>query len=343
MNSPSHKLVFVYLGKRLPRYAKISLRLAQQYSGMEVVLVSERIFRGTGLQDCNMYIVDGQYKNNISIEGINEKYKNFRKGFWIKTTERFYALREYMQESNSHQCFHAELDNLVFANLGLAEKLNQYGTGLFLPFDSTNRAIASLIYINSIDALDKFCAFSTQHIGQKNDMELLAMFGASNWADVYALPTSPGNETLKTGLAKLGIKSVSEIECGIFDAAAIGQWYFGVDPRNSYFSIRNQYVNEVSKLDMKSFRMVWNHKTSSFEATMVDQKDKNLLVNNLHVHSKVHRKLARQSTLLSIASRTDKGKKILISINARGYARAVFQLVVHLSGRLKTKTWKSFR
>ena len=335
MSLHKDKLVFVYLGKRLPNYARKSIRLARDYSGMDVILVCEKKYLRTGLENCKTYIVNNRFTENMLQTNRDGKMLKFRKGFWIKTTERFFALNEYMQQNNINECFHAELDNLVFANDRLVTELNAFGTGMFVPFDSTKRGIASLIYINSNETLTRFCEFAREFIGAKNDMELLAMFGRENAGDVFALPTSLRNQNLKIDLADLGIETVDEEKSGLFDAAAIGQWYFGIDPRNSNRMIRNRFVNDEAGVDLSSFRMQWIEDKSNFEAYLVGSLNKRFLVNNLHIHSKIHRKLYRKRRLLSIVRRTDASKNVIITFNPKGIIRASIHSIIHLALRLK--------
>ena len=317
------KLIFVYLGRNLPHYARKSIKLAQQYSGLEIVLVCEKKFLFTGLDDENIYVLSGIHKIRLPQNPATAAHARFRNGFWIKTTERFFALAEYMQSKKVDQCFHAELDNLIFTNSGLSNKLNSFGFGLFVPFDSPNRAIASFMYINSASTLENFCQFVEQVDGNHNDMELLAMYAAFNPSEVFALPSSIDNKNLKSALLHKGIQTVDEKQSGIFDAAALGQWYFGIDPRNSYFKICNRFINDTAHLDLNPFCMRWNHEKFQFFATFSDNYEREILVNNLHVHSKIFRKISRPETLVSIVNRTDSGETILISRNFLGFYRAV--------------------
>jgi hypothetical protein len=337
MQIQRQKLVFVYLGNRLPRYARKSVVLAQKLSGLDVVLVTERRFWWPGSGKCERYILGDSYKPELIETDIDEKRAKFRNGFWLKTTERFFALNEYMRNNNINECFHAELDNLVFANNRLAIELNNFGSGLFVPFDSPNRAIASFMFVNSNEILAKFCRFAAQHIGTKNDMELLALFGQMYSDEVFALPTNLDNETLNAGLSAVGIQTIDIERTGIFDAAAIGQWYFGIDPRNSFWLVRNQFVNDVAEIDMKSFRMQWSENKSSFEAFMVGALQNKYLVNNLHIHSKIFKKISRKTKLLSIVSRTDASERVLISLNLRGLLRATAQIALRLSVQFSNK------
>jgi len=323
----NEKLIFVYLGNKLPEYARKSINFAQKYSGLDVTLVSDKKFFRTGLDKEHSYLLSNDYKNRLSVNMANSAHAKFRNGFWLKTTERFFALEEYMRLNGIKQCFHAELDNLVFANDGLANKLNSLGAGLFVPFDSPNRAVASLMYVNSIATLRNFCQFVDQIHGNYNDMELLAMYGATNTSGVLALPSSIDNESLKSLLLQKGIKTINEKDVGIFDAAAIGQWYFGIDPRNSYFKVQNRFINDVANVDLSQFHLRWSDELRKFYASDKSKQQSEYLVNNLHIHSKIHRKITRPGSLISIVNRTDSGNVVVISRNVLGIYRGFMMLV----------------
>jgi hypothetical protein len=271
----------------------------------------------------------------LSLNLANSAHAKFRKGFWLKTTERFFALEEYMRLNGIKQCFHAELDNLVFANDGLANRLNSLGSGFFVPFDSPNRAMASIMYVNSIDTLRNFCQFVDQLHGDYNDMELLAMYGATYPSDVLALPSSIDNDGLKTRLLQKGIQTLNEKDVGIFDAAAIGQWYFGIDPRNSYFKVQNRFTNDVANVDLSQFRLRWSDELRKFYASDKSKQQSEYLVNNLHIHSKIHRKITRPGSLISIVNRTDSGNVIVISRNVSGIYRGFKYLTLSVLSKVK--------
>ena len=156
-------LIFVYLGKKLPKYVKYSTLLACKTSHSEVVLLSE----------VALDIKNDNYKN-ILIQSFYDysefkkvaKYLNFDKdfwnGFWLKTLERFFVLRQYMKHFEINKCFHAEADNMVFNLSGLSQKLDIIGEFIFIPKPSQDRALASLIYINSIKPIEMLCSYAKE-------------------------------------------------------------------------------------------------------------------------------------------------------------------------------------
>ena len=81
--------------------------------------------------------------------------------------------------------------------------------------------------------------------------------------------------------------------------------------------------------------MQWIEDKSNFEAYLVGSLNKRFLVNNLHIHSKIHRKLYRKRKLLSIVRRTDASKNVIITFNPKGIIRASIHSIIHLALRLK--------
>lgn len=247
---------------------------------------------------CKQVEIDSFYKPiNLGSNGISEKFRN---GFWIKTTERFFILYDFVNSQGITSFFHAELDNLIFDLSALPLKLNSLGSGIFLPRDSRTRCIASLVYVNDNSVLKNFCVFAINGISiYQNDMLLLGEFSRSN-SSVYFLP----NELSFT--ENNGLEFISFIQTdGIFDAAAIGQYLFGIDPRNTLFPVYNCFVNENSNIG--ALRQPYRISIERRESLM---NGWNLY--NIHVHSKVFHKLVDESWLNAVIKRLNLGRKSYI-------------------------------
>ena len=70
----------------------------------------------------------------------------------------------------------------------------------------------------------------------------------------FSLPT----ESFKENLKHFNIIHPKYTQ-GIFDAASIGQYCFGIDPKISkYYPTKNLFINENSKIDFKNFEIFVN-------------------------------------------------------------------------------------
>lgn len=300
-------LVYVWIGQKLPPWVNDSLQITQNLCGVETILLTNR-----GVDRCNyvnkhLYIEDFYFakKTNISRQ---IQVDNFRDGFWLKTLERFFVIKAFMKTHEIKKIFHAELDNIVFNIKGLSEKLDEHGKGFFCPRDSLKRGIASLVYINDASSMECFEEINLSMAGVEfNDMSYLGE--KLQTSDQFiSLPTeiSFGITTNK----KWTFIDPREVG-GIFDAASIGQFIFGIDTRNTFFPSFNGYINENSGTKLKNlkFKISINNGMSYLN---VPGEHRDFRLYNIHVHSKIFSQIKHQNIFDLIVGKINLGKKTLI-------------------------------
>lgn len=294
-----NKLIFVWIGDNLPEWAIISLQIAVKNSGCNVLLLTSKIDNRVD-HNCQQYEISTFYTNTFKNFTLNNN-ENFRDGFWIKTTERFFVINQFVKKYGIKSFFHAELDNLIFNLSDLNFKLDKIGNGLFVPKDTIERCIASLIYINETSEFDNFCNFiNVNPLNLSNDMLLLGEFSKNN-DKFFNLP----NESIFNKATDIKYIDYKEID-GTFDAASIGQFLFGIDPRNTIFLVFNKFINENCK---------YNLNNCYFEISI----EKNfafinkIRLYNIHIHSKIFKKIVNEIWLKRTVSRLNNNKKTFIS------------------------------
>jgi hypothetical protein len=293
-------LIFVWIGDKLPNWAVISLNIAVHNSNCNIYLLTTNISCSVN-PICNQILISSFYKKS-NYQFINNN-STFRDGFWFKTTERFFILRDFVAKNKIQSFFHAELDNLVFDISDLPVLFNNIGRGLFIPKDSIDRCIASLLYINESKVLNDFCDYVIDNPKLlDNDMLLLGDF-ANNYHDVFYLP----NESIFNFYNEIKYLKYTDLG-GFFDAAAIGQFLFGIDPRNSRFPIYNKFVNENAKFDL-------NKCNFNISITSNFAKIENINLYNIHVHSKIFENLIEEKWLNRLIKRINQNKKTIITYN----------------------------
>ena len=96
------KLVFVYLGHKLPKYVTLNLALVQaRFEAHEVILLvdSKPLYDKSMRDGLPVILVDNPKKSwNLVSASIGFSPK-FRDDFWFKTVARFEALRAYMKKN----------------------------------------------------------------------------------------------------------------------------------------------------------------------------------------------------------------------------------------------------
>lgn len=303
----SAPLVYVWIGEKLPLWASDSLKITKKICGVETILLTNRSVDRCISSSQHLYIED--FYSPIKPSALSKVHvDNFRDGFWLKTLERFLVLKAFMKAYGVQKILHAELDNIVFNIDGLSEKLDEKGQGFFCPRDSLIRGIASLVYINSPNSMDCFEQINLAEAGiQFNDMTFLGEKLQSS-KQFISLPTE---NSLESDASK-GWEFIDPLEVGgIFDAASIGQYLFGIDTRNTFFPKFNGFVNENSGSKLKDLR--FKISLNDGMSFVYDQtKDIDYRLFNIHVHSKIFSQIKNEHIFNLIVNKTNLGKKTLI-------------------------------
>ena len=236
------------------------------------------------------------YVQVFSMESLLENYtmmvdmyqKDFRNGFWHWTSFRFYAILSYMKKYNITNIVHVENDVMIFQKVD-----NIYfhrNDRILLTMDSKTRCVAGFMYIPNHNVLEQ-ALYQFNH--KQNDMQ--------NWASIYNIPNQPLVDTLP--IAPRGTVSCTEIPelisnsyehyQSIFDAASMGQYVGGIDPRNSDKSNTKGFINQHCAFPYHNYKFIWLYDGESkckcpyLQVTNEVSETRNIKINNLHVHCKM--------------------------------------------------------
>ena len=290
---------FVFLGQPLPRYAISSLQLAVRYSGVSVRLIASGKLQGRISRVVDDFVALEDFYDPVEFREAAKRVSfpsAFRNGFWLKTLERLFVLEQFMGAKSLRAIFHAELDQLLFkANILLQSLEMQSERGLFVPFHNPNSAIASVFYSNSQAAIRSL--LDSIHDGPSfpNEMTVIARWAAENPTLMYALPTiaTIANKSTEPTPHGVGQVSINDIH-GVVDAAQLGQWVAGDDPRN--ISIRevprtkfvSHYIKgPLTRDQLSQMRFSWVRQDRSLRVRLGDSDETQVF--NLHIHSKIHK------------------------------------------------------
>jgi hypothetical protein len=294
----SNFVTFVYIGAKFPSYAIASLEIANETSGARSQLIgNSSIAKSIKKKHAEFIPLEDFYDRDLFSEASRRiaSDHSFRDGFWIKSLERFFVLDQFAKYTSQNYVFHAELDQLLFGVNDLVAGIeNTQKRGLFLPFHSPTTAVASVLYINDFSALDSLIRYASTGDTFNNEMALIGAWARLNPEKIFALPTPASVEKGSTKVVPEGVETLSTLDLyGTVDAAQIGQWVAGIDPRNLSLRIRpkTKFVDLeadwlLSKDDLTSFRFELSADQSQLH--MNNSKGRTRLF-NLHLHSKVHR------------------------------------------------------
>lgn len=288
-------MYFVFIGTRLPKYAAASLDLANKFSGLRINLIgSSELSKQFNNENVN-FIDIGQFYDSSSLIRASSNLVNshtFRQGLWLKSLERFFVLEQFMKFTGIESLFHAELDQLLFGVDTLLSNLELINVdGMYLPYHKPNAAVASLVYIRNSQTLTSLIEFANSN-DFSNEMQLIANWGMQECGTVVPLPTLASKILCHESVMN-SISLVSEQIGGVVDAAQLGQWVAGIDPRNVPIRTKpvNKFVDTESKylLDRESLNKIkFNFDVSKNILFVTFGDSAPIRLFNLHIHSKIH-------------------------------------------------------
>ena len=228
--------------------------------------------------------------NLINVSELNEHYnfynkthlnKDFRNGFWTFASLRFFYIYSLMEKYNLSNCVHIENDVLLYYNIDLLEnKLNK--NYLYIPFDSYTRNIASIMYIPNSQI---FKNILDNYDVKKNDMENFSNIKCKTNL-IQNLPIF-SNKYINNEEEAFVCENYDVFNI-IFDAASMGQYLGGVDPRNIQGDTTG-FVNETCVIKYNKYNFIWETH-ESVKKPFLEFEHNHMIIKipifNLHIHSK---------------------------------------------------------
>ena len=262
-------------------------------------------------------ITDAKFRNNfeifstaltvINVEDLIPHYANdmhqtqdtFRNGFWKLTTYRFYALQAYMEKYNKTNIVHIENDVMVYKNI--KELFFHDTTKILLTMDAEHRCIPGIMFIPNHRLLKTCLDYFKPHL---NDMENWALCFHHFQAEIDTLPIFLREQSIRehsireqSTPCREMITRNFEYYQAIFDAAAIGQFLGGIDPRNSPGDTSG-FVNETCVFDYSAYKFLWRPNANNLLIPSILIAETEYPIINLHIHCKNLKKFISNNTLL---------------------------------------------
>ena len=223
------------------------------------------------------FIYDDQI-NLWDVDGLHDEFNYMKRstldrglwnGFWALTSARFFYIHALMKREKIFNVLHLENDVLIYYNADqLLPCFQDDNKKVWIPFDSFTRNIASIVFIPDSDSLGKL--LDRYDYGQ-NDM-----YNFRHPDLVENFPILAGEESEDPEVRY--VCRWSKKFPYVFDAAAIGQYVGGVDPRNIAGSTVG-FVNETSVIK-------YNQHQITFDSNRRPILDGKFAVFNLHIHCK---------------------------------------------------------
>ena len=275
--SAASDIVLVHIGPEFPDYLNLCISQLRYTCGANLVVhVLVNAAHTEKVQGADHVMRVEELSDDVLIQQFEHNSRldaSFRNGFWKYTSARFFYIHAYMARTGIRDMFHIEYDNLVYVDF--TKKLDVFRTRpMWCVMDGVDRCIPSFVYFRDTEILSQLLAvfLKTASVGT-NDMYAIGRFANANIDTVGTLPI------IANYVESLPPKFTAHAaEFGmLFDAAAVGQYIGGVDPRNKSGDTTG-FINEVSVFRCDRAKIEWR-------AGDVPYLNNFPLV-NLHVHSK---------------------------------------------------------
>ena len=243
------------------------------------VITNKELFSEFETVKDKIKLIDEKELDLSYFDTSNKQNASFRNGFWPLTSRRLFCVYEYIKKYNIEKCFHLENDTMVYTDLN--KMIGKLDNKLYITLDAPNRCIAGIMYIpkffNMAPLIDDY-QFN------KNDMLNLVKFYIKHqvFCNVFPIIKPNSKFTSKTD----DLSRNYQVFNGIFDAAAIGQYLGGVDPRNKRNDSRG-FVNETCEVNYSKYEYKWiKQEKNSIYVPHVKIDEDYIPIFNLHIHSK---------------------------------------------------------
>jgi hypothetical protein len=181
-----------------------------------------------------------------------------------------------MKQYDICDVIHIENDVLLYYNCNiLDEKLNK--NYMYIPFDTMTRNIASIMYIPNSNI---FKNILDKYNFKLNDMENFYKIRLYNCIENF--PIFIYDDILSKEYQFVSY-NFPKFNC-IFDAAAIGQYLGGVDPRNNPSNTIG-FINETCIIKYNNYKFIWKYE-DNIKKPFIIINDTEIPIFNLHIHSK---------------------------------------------------------
>lgn len=282
------KVVFVHFGPKIPKYLIFNIRrTCDLFPNHQVFLLVDRqqdnIIGRANFQIQQVFL-DHQYAD---IRNRLSHPSDFRDNFWFSSLVRLTAICNFVIEDNQ-PILHIESDVLLAKDFPI-DKFHDLDRPIAYTILGENSGVASVFWLRSAESAESLKEFIKNSVladSGTTDMRILGSFQREYPQEVRILASFP-NKTLHLN-APLPMSIAQDFEYtrshfqGYFDAADLGQFIFGDDPRNHRGVKYLRRELKTSYLSPKSLNYVF----STDRQFMNLQSTSDEKVFSLHLHSK---------------------------------------------------------
>ena len=290
-------VLYVHLGKNWVEYLNTSINQVKKFNpNIDVYLIIDKD-NFSKVKNKNVKLIDCE-KLNKSIE--HKKFileHKLPEGFWQFASERFFYIQNFILDTKIENIIHLESDIMIFCDLknqfNKFKQLSQNNSTIGATFDSENRCIPGIVFINGLIINNLMETFNKETKNRLNDMQAISQFRKNYPKNCICLPIITPEYHYKYELKSL-INEIPENPNkyfehvdhfgAIFDAASLGQYLGGIDP--IHVNNSSGFINETCIFNPSLLSINWELDNNKFYVPYLKHEIKKYKINNLHIHCK---------------------------------------------------------
>jgi len=282
------RIVFVQLGKSPEKYVWANISMSQKgFPEFPITLIgnSPETQRESERRNIEYWDFQMDSESEGTFRSLNLP-QSFRHGFWIYTLQRLIALTQYHLANPVKSVLHVESDVTLSFNFPFSKLITENRIH-WMPFNE-ERDVASLLYLPSQSETKWLQKEFLRNLSTKKDhtdMTLLREVSKKHPNRIMYFPVieSPHSQLLnKNSQLDFSERASTQYKIfhGLFDAAPVGMWLTGQDPRNHRGRILRYKPIPESDVDPTTL----NGRLELREQALMYNGD--IPIYDLHIHSK---------------------------------------------------------
>ena len=282
------EIVFVHFGSPIPNHLQLNVsRVLRLFPEKQITLITDSSVE-TSKIDPSVKIYVAKFNNTYAqVNDLLTHPKDFRNNFWFNSLSRLMALCDYVETSHN-SVLHIESDVLVSADFPIDE-FQTLDRPIAYTMLGNLRAVASIFFLENEKAALHLREYISQSVAQDpstTDMKILGHYQSQHPEFVRILASFPEAKDEFFFLMPEGIRNDFLYTFGkfkgYFDAADIGQFLMGDDPRNHRGVKYIRSKQTTSYLDPSAITYSYSQSRK-----FLDLESKSLeKIYSLHIHSK---------------------------------------------------------
>jgi len=279
--------ILAHIGK-IPTHLKYCIEQYYKFNDEKLTLLTNRNNLNK-VENVDIVPIEEYYSDKIT--EFNSLYNYDSNNFWSVTATRLFYIENFMKKNDIDDVFHFENDVLIYENISdIKNKFVELYKNIAITTGGVDKSMTGFMFIKNyeslslmtdffIETLRKYGVVGTQRkygMDMVNEMTLMKFYGVEKGEDyITNLPILPTGEFSKH----------FESFDSLFDPASWGQFVGGTRNEGPGAKPSDHYIGQML-INNPEYNVIWKVDGKNRKIPYFKFGDKEVRINNLHIHSK---------------------------------------------------------